>query len=192
MESNSIDIPKIFQCDLTGSHFDKCVKCECDLMKGDRAYMIEKALKPYGSYTSYSTLFEYAMCLGCAESMKSMLSKESMENLMVYFSENMNLVKHRMEMSEQFPLQTNKWIERCIVSGRSVSEVGECQIYAACIGDQMVFSEFPYMVSGNVLDQMVELLSAETKDELEGFKDEFVNGPSEFQDLLQSGPKVFI
>ncbi|MCV9385868.1 hypothetical protein [Reichenbachiella ulvae] len=192
MTSRIVDIPKIFRCDFTGAYFDKCIKCESDLMRGDRPYIIEKALKPYGSYDSYSTLFEYAMCMNCAESMKTMMSKDSMAKLMEFFAQNMDLNKHRHQMNEAYPLQAYKWIENCIVSGKAVSEVSECQIYAACVGDQLVFSEFPYMVAGSVLDQMVELLSAETKDELDGFKDEYVDGPSEFQDLLQSGPKVFI
>lgn len=186
----TVDIPKIFKCDLTGAHFQCCIQCEYELMLGDRPYLIEKAIKPYGGYDSYATIFEYAVCVDCAQQMKGMLSAESMQKLMEYFQQKVDFNGHRQAMMEQNPDDPMKWIAHCMVTGKPVSELIECQIYASCLGDQLVFSEFPYMISGGVLDEIVGLLSAETLDELNDFKDTV--GPSEFQDLLQSGPKVFI
>ncbi|UXP31459.1 hypothetical protein N6H18_13980 [Reichenbachiella agarivorans] len=192
MNPITTDIPKIFFSDYLGTPFQRCIQCECDLLIEEKPYLIEKALKPYGSYDAYSTLFEYAVCMRCAEGMKSMLSKESLANLMHYFSTHTDHVGYRQELASMGDFDPIKWIEKCMISGRDVSELTECQIYAFCAGDQLVFSEFPYMISGPVLDEVVDLISAETKDELDRFKDEFVDGPSEFQDLLKSGPKVFI
>lgn len=192
MEQKTIDIPKVFHCDYTGGPFQKCIQCEMKLYEGDVPYLIEKALKPYGSYEAYSTIFEYAVCLGCADSMKSMLSKSSLANLMNYFQQHVDLYAHRAHLVAQEEYDPMKWIEKCLVSRRDVNELAECQIYASCQGDQLVFSEFPYMISGPVLDEVVDLLSAETKDELDNYRKEIVDGPSEFQDLLKSGPKVFV
>ncbi|PIB35520.1 hypothetical protein BFP72_09015 [Reichenbachiella sp. 5M10] len=192
IRSVQVDIPKIFYCDYTGGPFEKCIQCERQLREEGIPYLIEKALKPYGRYASYATIFEYAVCLTCADGMKSMLSKESLTNLMEYFQQNVGFNPHRQLLVSSEDYDPIKWIEHCMVSGRHVEQLAECQIYAYCVGEQLVFTEFPYMISGPVLDEVVDLLSAETKDELDNFKNEVVDGPSEFQDLLKAGPKVFI
>ena len=139
-----------------------------------------------------STIFEYAICMPCTHQMKNMISAKSMQRIMKYFSANLDLVGRQELILKGDYSSVNPWIEQCMVKGINISEISECQIYAQCNGENLIFGEFPYMVSGVALDEVVELLSAETLDDLERFKNEHVDGPSEFQDLLQSGPKVFI
>jgi len=188
----STDIPKVFYSDLTGTLMNKCISCECDLLLNGTHYIIEKALKPYKGYTSYSTIFEYAICLPCADKMKSLISSHSMKNITQFFMQNFDSEKLRKKMSELNNTGMGEMLNNCMVKGTSIEDLGECQIYAQCNGDQMLLSQFPYMVSGAALDEMIDLLSPETLDDLNRFKNDFVDGPSEFQDLLQSGPKVFL
>lgn len=187
-----IEIPKIFFSDLTGTPINKCISCECDLLVEGTQYLIEKAIKPYKGHDSYSTIFEYAICMPCTHKMKNMISSKSMQRIMKYFQANLDVVGRQELMLKGDYSSVNPWIEQCMVKGINISEISECQIYAQCNGENLMFGEFPYMVSGVALDEVVELLSAETLDDLERFKNEHVDGPSEFQDLLQSGPKVFI
>jgi hypothetical protein len=191
-ESNSsIIIPKIFFSDLTGAPINHCIACEKELLIDATPYLIEKALKTYDGYQSFSTVFEYAICLPCAQQMKGNISAKSMANMMKYFQENVN-VDARQSLLSAGTLDESLWLEHCLVRGTHVSEVHECQIYAYCEGEKLVFGEFPYMVSGKALDEVVDLLSQETLEDLDRLKDELIDTPSEFQDLLQSGPKVFI
>ncbi|MFY0652664.1 MAG: hypothetical protein JXQ96_11550 [Cyclobacteriaceae bacterium] len=187
-----IEIPKIFYSDLTGAPIEKCISCECNLLEPGRPYMIEKAIKPYDGFKSYSTIFEYAICMPCAEQMRSMISAKSMQNIMKYFSSNIDITGRRKLMQEADYSSVDPWIGQCMIKGMEASEINECQLYAQCNGRNIQFGEFPYMVSGQALDEVIELLSPETLDDLNRFKNEVVDGPSEFQDLLQSGPKVFI
>lgn len=187
-----IEIPKIFFSDLTGTPISKCISCECDLLVDGTQYLIEKAIKPYKGYGTHSTIFEYAICMPCTHKMKNMISAKSMQGIMKYFSANLDVLGRQELMLKRDYSSVNPWIEKCMVKGVDISELNECQIYAQCNGEHMMFGEFPYMVSGVALDEVVELLSAETLDDLDRFKNEHVDGPSEFQDLLQSGPKVFI
>lgn len=189
--SELIEIPKLFYSDLTGAPIERCISCECNLLEPGTPYMIEKALKPYNGYQAYSTIFEYAICFTCMGAMKNIISAKSRENITAYFSQNMD-PSFRKDILQQNPLKVEPWVERCMIKGLPINELNECQVYAQCQGNQMVVGDFPYMVSGVALDEVVDLLSPETLDDLERFKNEFVDGPSEFQDLLKSGPKVFI
>ncbi len=170
---------------------DKCISCESKLLDGEVNYVIEKALKMLHGYKSYSTIFEYAMCMNCARNMKGHISAKSMQNMQKYFMENVDFNQFENVIDENGIPNIDYRIEKCIVNGKYAEELSECQIYAQCIGDKLVIGEFPYMMSGQAMDEIVALLSAETLDDLNSLKDKLI-GPSEFQDLLKSGPKVFI
>ena len=187
-----VDIPKVFFSDLTGAPIKSCISCECDLIGTNVPYLIEKALKPYNGYQSFSTVFEYAICMSCAEAMKGTISTLSMKRINQYFVENIDFEKRRRIILESESTDYQTRLNNCMVKGLDAKEVGELQIYAQCVGDRMVSGEFPYMVSGVALDEVVNLLSPKSIDDLDRFKNEVVEGPSEFQDLLQGGPKVFI
>ncbi len=192
-DSAYVPLPKLFYSDLTGAPLEKCISCECKLLEGDVPYMVEKALKPYQGYRSYSTLFEYAMCMDCVHQMRSVISRESAEKITAYFSQNVDFgYRQKILQAAKGDVPLDYWVDRCMVKGTGIQHLSECQVYAQCIGDQLILGEAPYMVSGQALDEVVELLSPQTRDELDRFKDTVVDGPSEFQDLLQSGPKVFL
>ena len=79
------------------------------------------------------------------------------------------------------------------IEDEEVNEEGECQLYALCQGDQMLYQEFAYMIRTEALDEMMDLLSAETLRQLDDFKDDLIDGPSEFKELLKKGgPKVLL
>lgn len=191
-QENHVSIPKIFYSDLTGAPLDRCISCDRELILSGRPYVIEKAIKPYQGYGSYSTIFEYAMCLTCADDMRQMISKESMQSINEYFMKNLDFTS-RVDLD---PMDADDsidpWMKKCLVKGTGIEELGECQIYAQCIGDQLLVKEFPYMISGAVIDEVMQVLSAKTLEEFDRMKDELIDGPSEFQDLLKGGPRVFI
>lgn len=188
----TIEIPKVFYSDLTGAPLENCVYCEAKVLKNNAPYVIEKAIKPHLGFDSYATIFEYAVCVGCADKMKGMISKQSMAKMMDYFVKKMKASINGQQRYKEKNFEVLDWISNCAIHGTHVSKVSECQIYALCVNGEMLFTEFPYMVSGSALDEVVNLLSAETLDELDRFKSEFVDGPSQFQELLDQGPKVFI
>lgn len=188
--TNKITIPRIFHSDLLGAPMDHCIACEKKLLEGNTPYMIEKSLKIMNGFKSYSTLFEYAICMQCAQDMNGAISDLSRKKMMQYFGNNFQH-QPRQDLLKNAVTNERDWIDRCVLKGKYVEELTECQIYGYCEGDQLIFGEFPYMISGNALDEIVGLLSPETLNDLKDIKDIF-DKPSEFQDLLKSGPKVFI
>ena len=171
---------------------DHCISCEKELIKSNAPYVIEKAIKPFEGFRAHSTVFEYAMCLQCAEKMRTKISTKSAQAINQYFSKNIDFIGRYELDVEQAQFSIEPWMDKCLVKGKNIRELGECQIYAQCQGDRLIIQEFPYMVSGQAIEEVMELISAETKDEFDRMKDELIDGPSEFQDLLQGGPRVFI
>lgn len=188
---NHRPIPKLFFDDLTGAMMTHCISCEQDLLNHEVPYFIEKAIKPQLGYEVYATIFEYAMCVNCMQQHKSKISASSMANINKYFQEQIDLSRRQYLVVNELFDDLNLWLEYCVATDKHIKSIGECQIYAQCIGDQLVMGECPYMISGEALDAVVGLLSAETIDGFNKLKDELV-GPSEFQDLLQGGPRVLL
>lgn len=189
--NNHQPIPKLFYDDLTESMMSTCISCERDLLKGDIPYFIEKAIKPQLGYEVYATIFEYAMCVPCMQQHKSKISAESMKHINQYFQEQIDFSRRQYLVVNELFDDLSLWLDHCVATDKHIKSIGECQIYAHCLGDQLVMGECPYMISGEALDAVVGLLSAETIDGFNKLKDELV-GPSEFQDLLQGGPRVLL
>lgn len=185
------DIPKLFKSDLTGGLFDTCVSCGCKLLTNEEGYFIEKALKPYRGLTTYSTVFEYGMCMTCMETMRSELSEESRKKVDAYFLEKIDF-HARMELvqNDEDP-SVDDLIANCVVYGDKVEDLSECQIIAQCMGDQLVIQAAPYMIGNRVSDDVLALLSKKSLGDLDDFKDRLTGGTPEFMELLEK-KKVFI
>lgn len=192
MPINLQEIPKVFYSDLTGAPFQKCTLCECQLAHSDEDYVIEKAIKPYDGYNTYATIFEYAMCISCIDTMKSIISKESAQKMDAYFKEKMDMSDRKKLMEKDERVEVLDLINNCAITGDDVKDIPECQIYAQCHGDFLVVHDLPYMIGFKALDEMMQLLSAKTLDDLNNFQSTLTDGPPELEELFKSGPRVFI
>ena len=141
-------------------------------MLGDRFYMVEKVFKRYLSLNTTQVLFEYAICSTCYEQMKDALSAESMTNLSAYMMTNTDFPAMQLRIAEN-PEDPEKWLSHCMIKGMPMEELTEYQMGACFKGDRLVTSFMPPFMIGNVaMEEMNELLSKETKDEMDGFMDE--------------------
>jgi len=164
--------------------------CEKVLDDGTR-YMIEKALRYNKKFNITETLFEYAICAACHEKIAVKLSQESLQRLGNYFAETMD---HSNRTALLFTTSTdlNEWIGKCAVKGTNVKDCTEYQMCCECEGEQMMMSHLPMMLSEEAMLEMNELLSAETKDELDRFRDDFLGIPPELKELLKDKTPVFV
>lgn len=184
-QTESHPIPKEFYSFETGSPFNKCLECESDLMNG-QPYLIEKAFKNHIEYQVKDTIFDYALCMNCAEQLKNEMSKESIQSLMRFFSERINFGEQVSRM-HQSPLEN---IRSCMITGKTVDECPEYQIYAYCVSDTISDEMPPYMVSGEVMEEILPILSKKTKDDLDGFFNKhFAPDPSLMEPI---GPKFVL
>ena len=182
-------IPELFYSDLTGQPMEECKLCECSLLEGGVPYLVEKAFRVYhGDIKASNTVFEYAICMHCAMEMKDQLSEDSKKSMEKYMLEKGNLTTRAGNfLSKENPLPADWW-QNCLITGQNISGLEEYQICGVFEGNRIICAEMPYLLSGDAMDEMTELLSPETRDELNRFGDEHFSGPPELKELFEQRP----
>lgn len=185
------NIPKEFMSAETNDYFQHCIECDRPLLNEETDYFIEKCIRTYPDFTATDTVFEYAICISCAEKMRAKLSKESLEAIENFMKHKVDPFRHQAFISNH--PEPENWTGQCLVSGRSKTDVEEYQVYAHCRGTSLVHGmQMPYMISGEVLDQVSQLLSNETLDELDNFMNDNFGPPPELEELLPRRKVVLI
>lgn len=192
-DSMKVDIPPVFKTE-EGAHFKECISCSANLLQNEEPYMIERAIKKYPAFNIESTIFEYAICLKCAEKMRKTLSRESLQRMEKHFMENANWASKMELLNQEEPATVDDFVEDCIFSGkkRSDNDLDEYQVFAYCQGDKLILSRPPFMISNLAAEAMSELLSKQTRDELDGFIDENFGLPPEWKKALKDRDTVLI
>lgn len=186
------DIPDEFLSFESGQPFQNCKICDRDLTDPNTHYVIEKAIRKYSGYKAWDVVFEYAICIDCAESFRKEMSKESIESIEKYFMGNANLTAHAERISKNIDTPNiSDYTNNCLIKGLDKSEVEEYQIYGECIGNRFLYGNMPYMISGQAMDEIANLLSTKTLDELDGFAGKHL-GPSPELEKLFKGRKVVL
>ena len=186
------DIPPIFYPYKEVTPFSNCISCDRYLLDNDVEYIIEKAMRCYPEYASTDVIFEYAMCMACAEKMRQELSKDSLARIQDFMQHNSRLMEQSQRLISENNWKVDDWISNCAINGASIEEQEEYQLFAHCRGNQMILSVMPYMVSGAAIEQMAELLSPKTRDELNRFIDDNFGIPPELKMHLKDQPIMFI
>ena len=178
MEMQEHEIPKEFFSFETNEPFERCIECDKYLLEGETEYLIEKAVKNYQGYKASDVIFDYAICMDCAERMRKEISSESWGKITQYFNENMD-IEGRIKMMEEEPASN---ISKCMIKGKDVNSCQDYQIYAHCKGKKLNMQNPPYLISGEVMEEILPLLSNKTIDEMNGFFNKhFSPDPSIFE-----------
>jgi hypothetical protein len=176
---NEQPIDERFRDSETGKLIDHCLVCNNELVLSGSEYFVERIFRRVPNLEIVEPIFEYAMCKSCAENMREDLSKESLKNIEAYFMGNLQ--------KNEF---TQASTETCLMTGKSINASTEFSFHAHCQGDKMLESIFPYAISDQATDEISELLSQETVDQLDDFKGKYFTGPPELADILN--PKRFV
>ncbi len=185
MSDYLVDIPNQFFSDADGEPFHTCVVCGRNLLEDGTHYVIEKAMKNYEGYDFSSTVFEYAMCMDCYQKMQQGMSEESMQNMQNYYQ---RIVTEKgvngMMMIDLQTFDLNDWLSRCFFKEKPVSEMKEYQLIGQFNGNHMVLNTPPMAIGEDVMEEMADLLSEKTKDEMNGFREKFLGPPPEIEELF--------
>jgi hypothetical protein len=177
-----IEIPPIFYSDLTGEPFHECIHCGKNLLLPGIPYMIEKAFIQTQPHQTKNTIFEYAMCYDCWEETKNSLSRESMERINDWFARHVDMDQRMLKFENNS--NVDDWLRECIVSGANVESLKEFQIACQCDGPYMAFHYLPYLISGEVMDEVMELLSEKTLGEMDNFKKRLTSPSPDIEELF--------
>ena len=179
-----VNIPSSFYSFKEEGPFQHCVECDRFLLDESCDYVIEKAVRNYPGFKASDVIFDYAICMDCAIEVQKGLSTESMTKIQEFMQEHL---QQKMRTRESASLES--YTDHCLVSNRAVSECEEFQIFAYCRGSKVNLQMPPYMISGQVLDEISELLSPETRDELDGFFNKhFAPDPG----LMEPNPRLVL
>ena len=178
-----VDISEEFHSFTNGALFEECIECKKYLLQEDTDYIIEKHIKKYPGFEATDVIYEFAICYDCADEMRKKLSAESVSRMTRYMNENMNVEK-RVATFICHGSDPSAFTDYCMIKGTKRSELTEFQISAYCKGNLMQIGQMPYLLSGEVLDELAALLSEKTLDELDGFAGRHFGPPPELMEPL--------
>lgn len=184
-------IPEEFYCFETKAPFTECKVCEKDLTKGDTDYFVEKAVRNYTDHEVSDVIYEYAMCIDCAHQMNSKMSSESLANIQNYFASQPNFMNKMAAYQRGDTEDGADALNKCAITGEPVDSLEEYMLYGHFRGGEMVQSSMPYLLSGQVMDEISQLLSNETLGEIDDFMGQHFGGPPELEELWKTRRPVF-
>lgn len=176
-------IPSKLYSEDTGMAHAQCKICQKDFGEHE-IYGVQKVYKNYPNQEA-QVLFDFALCQTCMEEARAELSVESRLRIDQFIMGKLQVLEAKgVDISESFQEET------CSLSGKLLSESKEYQVVAVCRGDELL--ESPMVMSDDILEQIQELLSEESKDELNRFNENNFGWPPELKKIWQDGDYVLL
>ena len=186
-----IEIPKRFYADADDKPFEHCQVCGKYLLDEGTSYVVEKAIRSYEGHDFYSTAYEYAICTICHQEIQKSMSEESMMNLQKYYS-NFLSKKQQPIMIDMRTFNLDEWLSKCFFTGTEIKEMKEYQLVAQFNGNKMVMNMPPMVIGEQVIEEMAELMSNKTIDEMNGFRDKFLRPSPDIEEVVFGKPLILI
>jgi hypothetical protein len=180
--------PELF-CDETGKPFTNCIACNCSLDKVP--HMVEKVRRRYTGIDTQTTIVEYAICIECGKKMHAKMSEESKARVEQFLMTKADPFKRVIVMNLGHKDDPKGWLQDCPVTKKPISDCMEYAYYGYCEGGELVMSYWPMALSGEALEEMQELLSAKTREELDDFIGTHFGRPPDLRKALLDRP-VFV
>lgn len=191
MQPNLIDIPPKFYPFESQEPFKECMVCGINLSLGTTDYFVEKAVKNNVEYQVQDIVFEYAICSNCAQNMQKSISVESQQNMQTFFAEHQDFMEKMKSYQQGEGESVEELTSKCSLSGEPIGQMHEYMMFGHFRGDKMIASTMPYILGGKAMDELSELMSNETLDEMNDFKNQYFGGPAELEDIWKGKP-VFL
>lgn len=172
------DIPEEFFSFETNAPFERCIECDKYLLDGETEYIVEKAIRNYEGYKAMDVVFDFAICIDCMHTRSKEISPESAKNISSYFEENLD-IERKLALADG---KLTNGLEKCMIKGTDANACQEYQICGYFKGNKMSLDTPPYLISGEVMEELLPLLSEKTIDEMNGFFNKhFSPDPSFFE-----------
>jgi hypothetical protein len=181
------DITPNFYQDSNQKPFCECTFCVKNLHESNEPYLIEKSFKRNRESKQLLTVIEYAICLECTIKKTQAISEESRQNIEKYMRENV--------LNSEGNLPRRNFVEKlefCAATGKNVEDLDEFNLVGQFIGDKMLLSEFPVIMSNEISEEIQGLLSEKTKEEFDKFMDTITGVPPELKELFKTKRPVLI
>ena len=167
-----------------GELHSHCRVCDCYLLEDETEYYLEKVVRRVPELQTQQTLFEFAVCANCLQELRKALSKESKRAMEQFFQQKMQAVFFNQPHTNLYEAFENG---RCLFTGKKTDEFETFQMAAYCKGRHLHSQQPPIIISDETIEESTELLSAQTRDELNNFVNSNFGWPPEFAKLLTDG-----
>lgn len=184
----NLDIPNDFNSDSDDQPFISCKVCDLDLIKSQTPYSIEKAYKRVDEAQDV-TLFEVAICMPCAEKQSKKMSTESKAYLMKMMGGASFLEKRQNRWGNNW---REDWKSTCLFSDEEVKLNDEYHIVGQFQGGKIIPTMTPFVIGQTYIEEIQENLSAETKEEMDKFGEQFLGPDPALRALMKEHQFVMI
>ena len=151
-------------------------------------YMVEKV------YRGSEAIMEMAICLPCLMQMQDEISDESKAIIQNQFHSQIDWearLEWSLSQAAENKLDPQRWLESCIFTGDSRSNLYSFQACGMFYGNQLMLNQLPYILSGKAIEKISGLLSTKTKDHMQDFIDTQFGMPPEFCNPESPIPMLF-
>lgn len=183
------EIPRLFR-NTEEEFFQSCNFCGKDLQDSGEAYHIQRSLRYNQEFGVSECIFEAAICFACQAEVSRSFSEESRNRLTEFFQ---GIMLPRLLFEDQHSSNDELMDERlqtCLITGRPIEDGEEYLVSGECLHDKLCLTGGPNLISENGMEEYQALLSPQTKDELNGFRNNLNDVPPELEDLFRPRPVI--
>ncbi len=188
----SSSIPSFFYSYDTNTPFSQCSMCNKFFNDSSR-YFIEKVFKQNIVLNKSEIVYEYAICELCATSMSDEISEESKISITeLYEAHSENLLRKIDYLHRTEKYSIDSWVDRCSMTGKEVRLCDEYAVNGIVENGCLVYEHTPIVISDDFVQKIQEVLSKETKDTFNDFKNQITDVSPSVEDLIFSpSPSIF-
>jgi len=176
-------IPSLFFNTVDDKPFTNCSKCDASLLEENLAYMVEKVFIPN------DVLFEFALCEHCIIKAQANMSKESMERIQNF---NESELFGKMQLINDFIDEDIDYIKNQLNEEQPEQDFSRCSIIGHFKGNKMHPAMPVICVSEATINEVQELFSKKTRDDMDDFMDFINNVPPGFEKLFDKPKPILI
>jgi len=173
------NIPIEFHSLETGTAFENCCDCGCELLESAQMYMIQKC------FSNGECAMEFALCDRCKEILDGQISSESKEAMYDFLFDN-TIINDQKD--HQTATEAMQQIEECLTCSKKKSVCKTFTYSGLFIGKHLIPGPLPMMICEDCQGSIAENMSDHTRDVKNKFYEENFPGPPSEVDLPTSKP----
>ncbi len=149
-------------------------------------FSVEGSAQPYlieRIFRGNEPIIEYAMCFRCRIGQQEQISQASLLRLQQLWDGRVDQDQRAAEMVGAYlkgDVTVDAWTDHCVLTGTPLEKCKDHQVVALAVGDELLLSYLPVMISDIAIEEIQKLLSEKTKGWMDDFISDQFGMPPEF------------
>ncbi|PLX11751.1 MAG: hypothetical protein C0598_07375 [Marinilabiliales bacterium] len=120
------------------------------------------------------------------------MSEESIANMQAFYQQKLMEKGKQIMTIDLRTFDINEWMSKCFFTEKSINDMKEYQIVGQFRGNKLLINQHPMIIGDEIIDDMANILSDKTIDEMNGFKEQYLGPPPELEELIYGRKLIFI